>query len=401
MKRCGKTLSQLSLAVSALFVGSQARAQESGFQWQPEQASTIAPRVDLLFDFMLLLSTAIAGGVCLLIIIFAFKYRRGSQADRSHAPIKNWKLESVWIGVPILLSLFTFVWSARLFYDEYAEPAGAIPINVIGKQWFWEMQHPEGQREMDELHIPVGRPIKLTLSSEDVIHDFFVPAFRVKQDALPGRLTTAWFTATQPGRYHLFCAQYCGTQHSNMGGWIYAMEPEDYERWLTSGKPQPSLAEAGEKLFLQYSCAGCHGDHAAVRAPSLEGIYGRTVPLADGSMVLADDRYLYDSIVLPGAQVAAGYQNIMPTYKGALTQAQLLALVAYLRSQGSQNAHEKSVQTGDAATRQAIREQQQRARSTQQEDQEMRPRKSPSVTTPPGDQNLRPLDEVPGRRSSP
>lgn len=397
--RCTPSV-RLLTAVVALLAAAPARAQQSGFQWQPEQASKIAPRVDMLFDYLLVVSGLIAGGICLLILVFAFKYRRGSSADRSNAPIKNWKLESAWIGIPILLSLFTFVWSARLFYDEYAEPAGAININVVGQQWFWEMQHPEGPREMDELHIPVGRPIKLTLSSQDVIHDFFVPAFRIKQDALPGRLTTAWFTATQPGRYHLFCAQYCGTQHSNMGGWIYAMEPADYERWLTHSKPQPSLAEAGEKLFVQFSCTGCHGSHAAVRAPSLDGLYGRAVPLADGSMVVADDRYLYDSIVLPGAQVVAGYQNIMPTYKGSLTQAQLLQIVAYLRSLGSRSAHEKVLETGAPTTRQAIREQQQRALHAQQEDQEMRPRRPPSVAMPPGNKNLRP-PEVPAPGATP
>ncbi len=228
-----------------------------------------------------------------------------------------------------------------------------------------------------------------------------MPAFRIKQDVLPGRLTTAWFTATQPGRYHLFCAQYCGTQHSNMGGWIYAMEPGDYERWLTHSKPQPSLAQAGEKLFVQFSCTGCHGEHAAVRAPSLDGIYGKSVPLANGSMVQADDRYLYDSIVLPGAQVVAGYQNIMPTYKGSLTQAQLLELVAYIRSLGSTGVHEKGQESGDATTRQAIHEQQQRALKAQQETQEMSPRRSPSTAMPSGDKNLRPAPEVPGANVSP
>ncbi len=397
MKNAVTRLLSLAAAGGALFAGAEAGAQQSGFQWRPEQASSIAPRVDALFDFLLLVSGAIGGGVCLLIVVFAFKYRRGSRADRSHAPTSNWKLESAWIGIPILLSLLTFVWSARLFYDEYAEPAGAININVIGKQWFWEMQHPEGQREMDELHIPVGRPVKLTLSSEDVIHDFFVPAFRVKQDALPGRITTAWFTATKPGKYHLFCAQYCGTQHSNMGGWIYVMEPADYERWLSRDYPQPSLAEAGSKLFVQFSCTGCHGANAAVRAPALDGIYGKAVPLADGSLVVADDRYLYDSIVLPGAQVVAGYQNIMPSYKGAMTQAQLLQVVDYLRSLGSQNAHEKSVETSDAATRQAIGEQQGRAIRQQNQAnqvQEMQPRQTPAAVMPLGDKNLRPRGHV-------
>ena len=386
MKTLSKILFSILMTGGALVAASETRAQEAGFRWQPEQASSIAPRVDALFDFLLLVSSVIAGGVCLFIVVFAFKYRRGSRADRSNAPIRNWKLEATWIGIPILLSLFTFVWAARLFFDEFNAPAGAININVIGKQWFWEMQHPEGPREMDELHIPVGVPVKLTLTSEDVIHDFFVPAFRVKQDALPGRMTTAWFTATKAGKYHLFCAQYCGTQHSNMGGWVYAMEPAAYERWMSHVQPQPSLAEAGAKLYIQFSCTGCHGSHAAVRAPSLDGIYGKAVPLADGSLVVADDRYMYDSIVLPGAQVVAGYQNIMPSYQGALTQAQLLQLVAYLRSLGSRDVHEKNIEAGDARTRQAIGEQQQRAL---QQIQEMRPRQPPSKAMSSGNRALR------------
>lgn len=395
MKHLCKSLLSCLMA-GGIALASRVQAQESGFRWQPDQSSSMAPRVDAFFDFMLFLSGLVAGGICLIIIVFTFKYRRGNPADRSHAPSQNWKLEAAWIGIPAFLSLCVFVWSARLFYEEYAPPAGAININVIGKQWFWEMQHPEGVREMDALHIPINRPIKLTLSSEDVIHDFSVPAFRVKQDVLPGSLTTAWFTATNPGRYHLFCAQYCGVQHANMVGWIYAMAPADYERWLSRNQSQPSSAELGKKLFTQFGCSGCHGPNAAVRAPELDGLYGRTVPLADGSMVVADDRYLYDSIVLPGSQVVAGFQNIMPTYKQALTQAQLLDLVAYLRSLGAQKSHEKSLEKGDEATRQAIREQQQRVIKQRNLEQEMRRRQPPSSAMPPGDKNLRPLEERPG-----
>ena len=372
----------LMLAASAC-----ARAQQSGFQWQPEQASTLAPRVDALYNYLLLVSSLIGGSVCLLIVVFAFKYRRGSGASRANAPTEKPWLEAAWITIPILLSFFTFFWSARIFFDSFNAPAGAININVVGKQWFWELQHPEGMREMDELHIPVGRPVKLTLTSQDVIHSFFVPAFRIKQDALPDRVTMTWFTATKPGRYRFSCAQYCGIQHSNMGGWVYAMPPAEYERWLNHSQPQPSLAEAGAKLFLQYSCTGCHGPNASVRAPSLDGIYGKPVPLTDGSIVQASDRYVYDSIVLPGKQVVAGYQNIMPSYKGAMTQQQILQLVAYIRSLGSVDNHEKSTEIGDKTTRQVIREQQGRALEQQEE---MAPKQPPSAAMPPGDKGLRP-----------
>jgi cytochrome c oxidase subunit 2 len=374
-----QNLVRASVTILLAALASSAQAQQTGVRWAPEAASTIANQVDLLYNYLLVTSAIIAGGVCLLIVVFAYKYRRGSHADRSNPPAKNWKLETAWIGIPILLSLFTFGWAARIFYDMYHAPPNAININVIGQQWFWQLQHPEGQQELNALHIPVGRPVKLTLTSEDVIHDFFIPAFRVKQDVLPGRLTTAWFEATKPGRYHLFCAQYCGTQHANMGGWVYAMPPADYADWLRQTGSPTSLAQQGEQRFTQFSCAGCHGPNPSIRAPSLDGLYGKPVPLANGTVTVADERYLYDSILNPGQEVVAGYKNIMPSYKGALTEAQLMQLVAYIRALGNGNAHEHPLEPLDAATKQRIEEQQQRARDEQIQ---MAPRQAPSAAMP-------------------
>jgi cytochrome c oxidase subunit 2 len=382
MNACGKTQLRRRTAATtllALLPTLPAAAQQVSVRWAPPSASTMSDRIDALYNYLLVMSGIIAGGVCLLIVVFAYKYRRGAHADRSNAPASNWKLEATWIGIPVLLALFTFGWAARLFFDMYSPPANTIDINVIGQQWFWQLQHPEGQQEINALHVPVGRPVKLTLTSQDVIHSFFVPAFRVKQDVLPGRLTTAWFEATKPGRYHLFCAQYCGTQHANMGGWVYAMPPADYADWLRKTGAQPSLAQQGARLFTQLNCAGCHGPNPSIRAPSLDGLYGKPVPLADGTVTVADERYLNDSILNPGQEVVAGYKNVMPSYRGVITEPQLLQLVAYIRSLGQGSEHEHPEEPLDAATKQRIEEQQRRAA---QEQIQMEPRQPPSAVMP-------------------
>jgi cytochrome c oxidase subunit 2 len=214
-------------------------------------------------------------------------------------------------------------------------PADAMQINVVARQWMWKFQHPSGRREIDELHLPVGRPIRMKMISEDVIHSFYVPAFRTKQDVLPGRFTSAWFEATKPGIYHLFCAEYCGTQHSKMVGKVHVMSPTEYEQWL-SGKTGDATPEvAGAALFEQHRCGSCHGpanSPTQMRGPTLEGIYGRMIPLADGSTAVADDNYIRESIVRPGSRLVAGYQNLMPTFEGQLTEEELNDLVAYIKS---------------------------------------------------------------------
>jgi len=307
----------------------------------PEQASTNAWHVDALYLYEFLVAAFFTILIFLLIVAFAVRYRRGARVDRSHPPLAGRAVEVLWIGVPLLLELVMFVWATIVFYRIYEPPAGALEVYVVGKQWMWYTQHSEGRAEINELHVPLGRPIKLTMTSQDVIHSFFIPAFRVKQDVLPGRYTSLWFEATRVGRYHLFCAEYCGTNHSAMGGWVYVMEPTEFQQWLSQAGTGPSMAEQGERLFVQYHCAGCHRGSQVVQAPRLEGVYGRPVPIQQGNEVrftLADDRYIRDSILNPKQEVVAGYQPLMPSFKDQIGEPDLLKIIAYIKSIGVKEA---------------------------------------------------------------
>jgi len=303
-----------------------------GFPLFPEQASTMAARVDALFFFLVGVSLFFAALICILIVYFAIKYRRRSE-DEQPAPIEgDLRLEILWTVIPLGLTMVMFVWGAKLFFVTYHPPSNSLEINVVAKQWMWKVQHPEGQSEIDELHIPLGRPIKLILTSQDVIHDFFVPAFRVKKDVLPGRYTTLWFEATKAGEYHLFCAQYCGTQHSGMVGRIVVMEPTQYQTWLSGGTTGISVATAGAKLFQTLGCATCHMENDTGRGPSLVGLFGKTVQLQGGKSMVADETYIRESILNPSANVVAGYQPIMPTFKGLISEDGIFQIIAYLKS---------------------------------------------------------------------
>jgi cytochrome c oxidase subunit II len=274
-----------------------------------------------------------------MIVYLGLKYRR-RPGIKPQKVATSMKLELTWTIIPFVLTMVMFAWGAKLYVTIERPPADAMTINVIGKQWMWKLQHPEGVREINTLHIPVGRPVKLIMTSQDVIHSFFIPAFRTKQDVVPGRYTNEWFQATRAGRYHLFCAEYCGAQHSGMIGEVVAMEPADYQAWLAGTAPDVPPAIAGEKLFYQYNCQTCHGQ----RAPTLAGLYGRRVQLTDGSTVLADDNYIRESIVNPPAKIVAGYPStIMPTYQGLLTEEQILDLISYIKSL-------KNESTGEQAT---------------------------------------------------
>ncbi len=303
-----------------------------GFPLFPEEASTMAARVDALFLFLVVVSVFFASLICLLIVSFAIKYRRRSENERPAPIVGNLRLEVLWTVIPFGLTMVMFVWGAKLYFVIYHPPANALEINVVAKQWMWKVQHPEGQLEIDELHVPAGRPVKLTLTSQDVIHDFFVPAFRVKRDVVPGRYTTVWFEATKPGEYHLFCAQYCGTQHSGMIGRIIVMEPTDYQRWLSGGATGVSLATAGEGLFQRLGCVSCHLPNDTGRGPSLVGLFGKTVQLQGGGSVTADETYIRESILSPQAKIVAGFQPIMPTFKGLISEDGILQILAYLKS---------------------------------------------------------------------
>ena len=292
----------------------------------------MAARVDELFFFLVAVSTFFAALICVLIVVFAIKYRRRNEDDRPQAIPGNLRLEILWTTIPLALTMVTFVWGAKLFFVTYYPPSDALEITVVAKQWMWKVQHPEGQSEIDELHIPAGRPIKLVMTSQDVIHDFFVPAFRVKKDVLPGRYTTLWFEATKPGSYRLFCAQYCGTQHSGMVGRVVVMEPAEFQAWLGGGATGVSMASAGEKLFQRVGCATCHLPNDSGRGPSLVGLFARKVQLQGGRSVTADETYIRESILNPQAKVVAGFQPIMPTFKGLVSEDGIMQILAYLKS---------------------------------------------------------------------
>jgi cytochrome c oxidase subunit 2 len=293
----------------------------SDFPLFPEQASSLASQVDDLYLFELGIAVFMTVLICLLIVSFAVVYRRRSRADRSSPPVASRLMEVIWIVVPLLLGLVMFAWGARLFFKQY--------------------QPPEGRSEINELHMPLGKPIKLTMISHDVIHSFYVPAFRVKQDVLPGRYTSMWFEPSKLGRYHLFCAEYCGTNHSTMRGSVTVMEPADFQSWLSQGGMGPSMAEEGERLFVQHHCAGCHRGSQTVHAPRLEGVFGRPVPILDGRearFVTADATYIRDSILLPKSQVVAGYEPVMPSYKDQISEQDLLKIIAYIKSIGPEGS---------------------------------------------------------------
>jgi len=306
------------------------------FSLFPEQASTVAGQVDALYFFLVALSAFFSVLIAAAVVVFAIRFRRG----RERQVVPTWEgllaLELTWTIIPFLIVLVIFGWGARLFITLQTPPEDALQVYAVGKQWMWKVQHVEGRREINELHVPVGRPVKLVLTSEDVIHSFFVPAFRVKQDAVPGRYTSLWFEAEKVGEYHLFCAEYCGSQHSRMIGRVVVMEPAAFQEWLAGGTgtagDETSMAAAGHKLFEQLGCATCHQGDSGSRGPSLVGLYDKQVALADGSAVVADEAYLREAILNPQASVVAGYQPIMPTFKGLVSEEGLLQLITYIKS---------------------------------------------------------------------
>jgi len=297
----------------------------------PVQASTVAASVDHLVYYLLAVAIFFSVGIFLSIFYFAVRYRRRSEFEVPANVHGGMTLEIAWTVIPFGLTMIMFVWGASTFFRMSRPPDDAPQVYVIGKQWMWKMQHMEGQREINELHLPLGQAVKLTMTSEDVIHDFFVPAFRTKADVLPGRYTTTWFQPTKPGKYHLFCSQYCGTNHSQMIGWIYVMEPQDYQAWL-SGGTGGSLASSGEKLFQDLACANCHHLNDQGRCPNLRNLYGSQVSLTDGTHVLFDEGYIRESILNPSAKIVAGYQPIMPTFQGLVTEENVLQLIEYIKT---------------------------------------------------------------------
>jgi cytochrome c oxidase subunit 2 len=302
----------------------------------PKAASTTAAQTDHLYFFLLGFSALVLALIFLPVIFFLFKYRRGKKANRVDPNLPEMRIEIAWTVIPVFLVTGMFAWAAQVFFDEEVPPANTLEINVVGKQWMWKIQHPEGDREINELHLPVNRAVKLTLASEDVIHSFYIPAFRIKQDVVPGRFTTEWFQPTRIGRYHFYCSEYCGADHSKMAGTVFVMSPAEYQEWLARGGPRNTLAQSGENLFRQLGCSGCHVNSKVIHAPPLEGLYEKLVPLSDKTFVRADDKYIRDSILLPGSHIVAGYQPLMPAYEGHISEDELLQLIAYIKSVGNE-----------------------------------------------------------------
>jgi cytochrome c oxidase subunit 2 len=307
------------------------------FRLFPTEASSHAGQVDLLYFFLLSVAACFTLLIFGAIVYFILRYRKGVKADRSGSRNMNIPLEIAWISIPTALTMVMFAWGAQLYFDVAQPPGDAATVHVVAKQWMWKMQQPSGKSEINELHLPVGMPVRLQMISEDVIHSFYVPACRVKMDVLPGRYTHLWFTPNKTGHYHLFCAEYCGTSHSKMIGTIVVQEPAEYADWLR-GATGESAEVMGARLFEQFRCNQCHVGGKEARCPSLVGIYEKNVPLQGGQTVLADDAYLRESILAPAAKVVAGYQPLMPTYQGQLGEEDILNLIAYIKSQSPANA---------------------------------------------------------------
>jgi cytochrome c oxidase subunit 2 len=324
----------------------------------PPSASTQSAQVDGLYFYLTGVTIFFTLLISALILLFVIRYRRRSAREIPRPIAGSIKLETMWSVVPFLIAMTMFAWGAKVYFAQYRMPNDALEVYVVGKQWMWKVQHTTGQREINEMHVPVGRKVKLIMTTEDVIHSFFIPAFRTKADVVPGRYTYLWFEATKPGRYHLFCAEYCGTNHSGMTGSIVVMEPTEYDDWLSGGANQQSPVAAGQQLFQTLGCATCHREGGeGGRGAVLTGLFGKPVELTNGQTVTADEAYIRESILNPQAKIVAGYGPIMPTFQGQVNEEQLLQLVTYIKSlspsktEGKETtapARENNPQTGAA-----------------------------------------------------
>jgi cytochrome c oxidase subunit 2 len=307
--------------------------QTSWIPFVPESASTLSGKVDALYFYLSGVTVFFTLLISGILIFFVIKYRRRTPYEIPRPIAGSHKLETLWSVIPFIISMSMFAWGAQIYFAQYSAPRSADEIYVVGKQWMWKIQHTTGQREINELHVPVGRKIKLIMTSEDTIHDFFIPAFRIKADVLPGRYTTQWFEATKPGTYHLFCAEYCGMNHSGMIGSVIVMQPTEFDNWLSGNSGQQSPAVAGQQLFESLGCVSCHGANGeGGRGPALAGLFGRRVLLTNGQTVLADESYIRESIENPQAKLVAGFGPIMPTFQGQVTPEQLIQIMAFIKS---------------------------------------------------------------------
>jgi len=317
----------------------------------PAEASGIAPYVDALYFFLVLMTIVGTALVATLLLVFSIRYRREKNPVATQIEGST-LLEATWTIIPLAIFLLTFVWGALLYFRIYDPPANAMNIYIVGKQWMWKAEHPGGQHEIDSLHVPLGKPIQLTMISQDVFHSFSIPDFRIKREVIPGRYSTVWFEATQLGTYHLFCTQYCGTQHAGMIGEVTVLTPADYKKWLEQSNSGQSLAQNGERLFASMGCNSCHNGTAAARGPSLAGVYGSKLTLTDGRQILVDDAYLRNAILNPSEHVTAGFAPIMPTYQGQISEDGLIDLVEFIKNMQSNYRVQQTLVTatsGEAA----------------------------------------------------
>ena len=303
-------------------------------KWFIPAASDVATRVDALFFTLAAITGLVATAIFVLIFVFCIRYRSAAAVDRSNAPANWFPLELGWTLTPLAIFLGIFVWAAYIYGGFYRNDPGAMPVWVVGKQWMWKIEHANGRREIDEMHLPLGRPVKLVIATEDVIHSFYLPAFRLKQDAVPGRYTTLSFTPTRIGTFDLRCSEYCGTDHARMGGHVVVMAPQAFQAWLERATPEPDMAARGFATFRRLGCSGCHDPRSSVHAPDLNGIFGRIVHLEDGRTVVADEAYIRDSILLPKRDVVAGFKPVMPSFQGQATEGDILDIIEYLKSTG-------------------------------------------------------------------
>jgi cytochrome c oxidase subunit 2 len=306
---------------------------QSWFPFIPESASTISDEVDAVYFYISGVTVFFTLLISLVIIYFVIRYRRRNPFEIPRPIEGSTKLETLWSVIPLLIAMTIFFWGAKVYFAQYRPPTNAVEVYVVAKQWMWKFQHTTGQREINELHVPVGRKIKLIMTTEDAIHDLFVPAFRMKADVVPGKYTAQWFEATKPGRYHFFCAEYCGMNHSGMGGWVVVMEPTEFENWLSGNANQMSPAAAGQQMFESLGCASCHGANGeGGRGPALLGLFASNVTLNNGQTVKADEAYVRESILNPQAKIVNGFGPIMPSFQGQVNEEQLLQVVTYVKS---------------------------------------------------------------------
>ncbi len=306
---------------------------QSWIPFIPESASTMSWKVDALYFYLSGVTVFFTLLISIILVFFVIRYRRRTPYEIPRPIAGSHKLETVWTVIPFVIAMTMFAWGARVYFEQYSPPENAIEIYVVGKQWMWKIQHSTGQREINELHIPVGRKVKLIMTSEDVIHDFFVPAFRMKADVVPGIYTSEWFEATKPGTYHLFCAEYCGMNHSGMIGSVIVMEPREFDNWLSGNAGNQTPAVAGQQLYQSLGCVSCHGANGeGGRGPTLAGLFGRQTLLSTGQTVRADEAYIRESIINPQAKLVAGFGPIMPTFQGQVSEDQLVQLLAFIKS---------------------------------------------------------------------